>query len=258
MPRAVRLIGLDCATDPAKTGLALGRWEGGRVRLVEGRPGSSPDEMRATLLRWMREGPEPVLLAVDAPLGWPAPLGEALATHHAGQPLPGRANDLFRRETDRFLQRTLRKTPLDVGADRIARTAHAALALLADLGQACGTPLPMAWDPAALAPASALEVYPAATLAVHGLPDRGYKAPGQRSVREAMLAGLRARLEIPGSGTPLLAQADVLDAAVCLLAAADFLEGACFTPEDPDLAHREGWIWVRRPSPSGPPPPRPR
>lgn len=247
MPGAVRLIGVDCATDPAKVGLALGRWEGGQVTLLAAGPGGTAAGLKATLVGWMTPGPEPVLVAVDAPLGWPAALGEGLLPHTAGQPLRGRAHDLFRRETDRFLQRTLRKTPLDVGADRIAHTAHAALGLFEEVSQALGHPLPLAWDPRELAPRSALEVYPAATLAVHGFPDRGYKAPDQRSVREAILAGLRANLDIPGEGSPLLAQADVLDAVVCLLAAADFLEGACLAPEHPDLARKEGWIWVRDP-----------
>ncbi len=247
MPERVRLIGLDCATDPAKVGLALGRWEAGRITVLAAGPGGTAEGMKATLLGWLQGAPEPILVAVDAPLGWPAPLGEGLVHHAAGQPLRGRAHDLFRRETDRFLQRTLRKTPLDVGADRIARTAHAALGLLADLGANLGQSLPLAWDPRDLAPRSALEVYPAATLAVHGLPDRGYKSSDQRPLRKAILAGLRTRMDLDLDVAPLLAQADVLDAVVCLRAAADFLEGACWPPEHLDLARREGWIWVRDP-----------
>jgi predicted nuclease with RNAse H fold len=246
MPGGVRLIGIDCATDPAKVGLALGHWEAGRISLVAAGPGGTANRMQTTLVSWLAEALEPVLVAVDAPLGWPAALGDGLAQHVAGLPLRGRAHDLFRRETDRFLQRTLRKTPLDVGADRIARTAHAALGLLGELGQALGHPVPLAWDPGTLAPRSALEVYPAATLAVHGLPDRGYKAPDQRPAREAILAGLRTRMDLSIDAAPLLAQADVLDAVVCLRAAADFLEGVCCPPEDLELARKEGWIWVRR------------
>ncbi len=259
MPRGpVQLIGLDCATEPAKVGLALGRWEPGRTRLLEAEPGGTHASLEATLVRWIRGSPHPTLLALDAPLGWPAPLGMGLEGHQAGEPLGGRAHDLFRRETDRHIQRTLRKTPLEVGADRIARTAHGALGLLARLGGALGGPIPLAWDPEALPPCSALEVYPAATLAVHGLPDRGYKAPDQRGMRERILEGLGHRIHLPVAVDPLLRQADVLDAGVCLLAARDFLEGACDSPGDPDLARKEGWIWVRRPSPSGPRPPRRR
>jgi hypothetical protein len=61
--------------------------------------------------------------AIDAPLGWPKPLAETLIDHRAGLPIETPANAMFRRTTDLFIQRKLKKTPLDVGADRIARTA---------------------------------------------------------------------------------------------------------------------------------------
>jgi len=41
--------------------------------------------------------------------------------------------------------------------------------------------------------------------------------------------------------------ADVLDAAVCVLAAGDFLLGRAMAPENRSQAEREGWIWVRAP-----------
>jgi hypothetical protein len=45
--------------------------------------------------------------------------------------------------------------------------------------------------------------------------------------------------------TPMLeSNADTLDAAVCVLAAKDFLEGRACQPVDLDLAVREGWIWA--------------
>jgi len=43
------------------------------------------------------------------------------------------SNAMFRRTTDLFIQTTLKKTPLDVGADRIARTAYATVAVLGNL-----------------------------------------------------------------------------------------------------------------------------
>jgi hypothetical protein len=36
----------------------------------------------------------------------------------------------------------------------------------------------------------------------------------------------------------------LLDAALCCLAAADFLRGDVISPDDLSLAEREGWIWV--------------
>jgi len=44
--------------------------------------------------------------------------------------------------TDDEIFARLEKRPLDVGADRIARTVHAALALLEELGRLPGQPIP--------------------------------------------------------------------------------------------------------------------
>ena len=44
-----------------------------------------------------------------------------------------------------------------------------------------------------------------------------------------------------------VASDDALDAALCCTAAADFLRGNAFEPQDIDLARKEGWIWVRKP-----------
>lgn len=45
-----------------------------------------------------------------------------------------------------------------------------------------------------------------------------------------------------------LANADVLDAILCMVAARDFLAGECAPPDEThfDQIKREGWIWVRR------------
>jgi hypothetical protein len=43
----------------------------------------------------------------------------------------------------------------------------------------------------------------------------------------------------------MAANADALDAAVCVVAAGDFLAGSTMPPEDLALAPREGWIWAR-------------
>jgi len=60
-----------------------------------------------------------------------------------------------------------------------------------------------------------------------------------------MIRGLGHHMQLPADTSPLLANADVLDAAVCVLAASDFLQGWAMPPEDHPRAEREGWIWVR-------------
>jgi hypothetical protein len=48
----------------------------------------------------------------------------------------------------------------------------------------------------------------------------------------------------------LIACDDMLDAAVCVLAGADFLRSTCVPPERAQVATAmsEGWIWFRRPA----------
>ena len=169
------IIGIDCAVQPKDVGLALGRYDGRQVQLVDVVQGREVDA-KATVCGWLASS-TPALIALDAPLGWPKALGEALKGHQAGAHLPPEPDRLFRRETDRTVRRVMHKQSLDVGADRIAPTAHAALTLLECLRDATHKPIPLAWDPV-LAPDPgiyALEVYPAATLMAWHMAAPGYK-----------------------------------------------------------------------------------
>jgi hypothetical protein len=44
---------------------------------------------------WVRDSQDPVLIAIDAPLGWPKPLAETLINHSAGTPIETPANAMF-------------------------------------------------------------------------------------------------------------------------------------------------------------------
>lgn len=165
--------------------------------------------------------------------------------HWAGEVVEGEPDLLFRRGTDRFVKRMLGKQPLDVGADRIARTAHSALRLLAEVRQLTACPIPLAWSPQGKECPSAIEVYPAATLTAHGLLASGYKRPQDVAQRNAILQGLRQSLHINNEiAESLVSNADLLDAAVCVLAAQDFLGGRALPPPNLEEAKREGWIWA--------------
>jgi len=175
-------------------------------------------------------------------------MGEALQAHRAGESIQICPNTLFRRDTDRFVKKMLGKQSLDVGADRIARTAFAALKLLNEISELTGKRISMAWGEGQIEGVSCIEVYPAATLEASGLSSRGYKGkkPEHRAARKEMISG--------GCGFPKLghdlmngmeANDDAFDAGVCLLAAADFLRGSAMGPEDMETAVKEGWIWVR-------------
>ena len=122
------IIGIDCAAQDKNIGIALARFEGGEARIDCVKSGG---EVRTTLKQWMKDN-SPALLALDAPLGWPGPMAEALGTHAAGQKLGAGAHAMFWRSTDHIVWDLLKRPPLAVGANLIALTSHAALELLED------------------------------------------------------------------------------------------------------------------------------
>lgn len=240
------IIGIDCATQAKRVGLALGFYQGGSVRIVQVLVGSMVGSVVETAADWASLSASTVV-ALDAPLGWPEGLGRTLNTHEAGMPVAEAANKMFRRGTDRFIKQKIGKQPLDVGADRIARTAHAALEFLQELRQQTGEAIPLAWDPVSSEGTYAIEVYPGATLAAHGANPRGYKSKEERAARRSVLALLEERAALPDDTSLMEDNTDALDAALCVLAATDFLRGEAFKPADRELAKKEGWIWVRMP-----------
>jgi hypothetical protein len=246
MTMLTTVIGIDCATQDKRVGLALGHDEGQTARIEQVLTGSMVASVVETVAAWA--APEaPTLLALDAPLGWPAGMGPALGRHEAGAPIAMEANRLFRRETDRAVREATGKRPLDVGAERIARTAHAALELLQALRERTGEAIPLAWEPRLADGLWAIEVYPAGTLAACGVDARGYKGPGAVAPRRALLRFLGEQVRLPADCSLMVENDDALDAALCVLAGVDFLRGRVLAPEELGLARKEGWIWIRQP-----------
>jgi hypothetical protein len=249
----IRLVGLDAASQHSKFGYALGTLHptAERVEVEQaGLLGDRDDPLRNQIVPFVREGGR-VLIAIDAPLGWPDGLRTLLHGHQAGVRIPdGLEKDpCFRRHTDLVVR--VVKAPLEVGADRIARAAFEALRVLDSLRNETGLSLPLAWSPG-FTGAAAIEVYPGATMAARKLTKVQYKLPDQGTGRNDIIGAIvNTRLVEPLSSKSLaraVQNADVLDAILCLVAARDFLLGEC---GEPDAAHaetvrREGWIWVRR------------
>lgn len=237
------IIGIDCATVAPKVGIARARRETGRWRLIDVARGSASDPPAARIASWLDEDSS-ALLALDAPLGWPAPLSRELVHHVAGTAIHTPADEMFSRATDRFVKRVFGKRPLEVGAARIARTARAALLLLDEVRRATGRDVPLTWTPDETADVAAIEVYPAVTRKVH-LEASRVAPSGDRRTDSLAIIGRT----LVGHDAHSLADAtwDELDAALCVVAGIDFLAGSAAPPEDPGLAKREGWIWVRRP-----------
>jgi predicted RNase H-like nuclease len=245
----MKIIGLDCATVDAKVGLALGVLEEGHLEIQHATLCTRERAAASVIAGWVRDSQDRVLISIDAPLGWPKQLAETLINHNAGMAIETPANAMFRRTTDLFIQRKLKKTPLDVGADRIARTAYAALVVLGNLRAELGMSIPLAWIAGDISPVAAIEVYPAATLVAHRIRSTGYKKRDQTQQRHEIIAALRTKLTICESVPDLAQSADLVDATVCVLAGADFISGRAVGPEDRSIAEREGWIWTAAPMP---------
>lgn len=248
-PRPAQVVGLDWATDPKKCGVVRARWAAPGIPLEVQEVCSGVGALER-VGGWLEED-RPTLLAVDAPLGWPQALAKNLVDHRAGELLAGSPEQLFRRRTDVRVQTALRKRPLDVGADRIARTAHAALDFVEQLRRRGAGPLPLAWEPGHLETSAVIEVYPAALLTGRGVVASGYKGkdPEAWAARGTILGSLADEWGLAGSLEEALLVSDhLLDAALAALAGADFLAGAVLAPEAGEEAARariEGWIWFR-------------
>ena len=240
---SITIIGVDCAVDSAKVGVAVGHYSTTHHSVEEVVVGLGKKELEQFLASEIRDAKR-VLVAMDAPLGWPIALGEQLFNHRAGDHLGSPADSLFRRETDLEIKKRLGKQPLDVGADRIARTAKAAMDLLYALREETQRALELAWDPQFVSDSGVVEVYPAGTLIAHGLRSSGYKKAEHIRQREEIMEGLKMELQLNLNTEVALRNDNALDALVCVLAGMDFLDGKAVAPRDLDLARKEGWIWV--------------
>ena len=240
----MRIIGLDAASQFDKFGFAVGNLKTTSVGVTDvGMFGNDAERHLVRLATLVRIETR-LLIAIDAPLGWPEPMGRFLKDHMAGQHLPVSKDAFFKRRTDSFVREIFGKNPLEVGADRIARAAHHALDVLGQLRKLSGKPIPLTWD-TNFTGVAAIEVYPAATLLAHGVDARGYKSKEKGHELRAYLAKeLRPRIRGIES-LKAFASDHTFDACLCVLAGKDFLEGKAAPPSDVELARREGWIWVR-------------
>ena len=160
----------------------------------------------------------------------------------AGNVIDNDAHSMFRRATDIEIKRRTDQQPLDVGADRIARTALATLRFLDEIRS--NTNITMAWQSGEVTERQFIEVYPAATLKVMAIPNPGYKRKDQTAQRQAILDALDIECS-EALAKAACADDNVLDSIICVLAGKDFAQGRSIGPSDLDTAKKEGWIWVR-------------
>jgi hypothetical protein len=245
-----RIIGIDCAVDEKNIGVAIGDYEDGACKLIDIPDRNSHGKISDLVCHSIKnagKNTDRFLLALDAPLGWPVDLGHELHNHMAGGTISSSADSLFRRKTDLFVKLKINKQPLDVGADRIARTAKAALDLINDIRKMTGLTIPLVWNSSFKEFAGIIEVYPAGTLVSHGFHNSNYKKKDQIKNREEIFKELATRMSFNTIDmSEALHDANVLDAIVCVLSGYDFLNNEAYAPDDKSSAEKEGWIWVKK------------
>ena len=254
---SITIIGVDCATKPDKTGLALGEIDDGRLSIREVERGNGHRTPVTILREWLMDARDhSTLLALDAPLGWPVAMGTTLRCHQAGGAVDVNPDDMFKRITDRCVKAD-GKNPLEVGASFIARTAHSALSLLGCLRGATNEEIPLKWCLSPWTGIQAIEVYPALTLRALGIEGNGYKSDRAARARTgcaSIVEELTAHIEFSSDqGKQMETSADLVDAVVCVQAGFDFLCGRCVNPPEDtmDTIRREGWIWFQQANPEG-------
>lgn len=241
----MQIIGIDCASKAEKTGIAIGQYINHAFSIHFVGMGKKKQSI-ADLLSNLINRDEKTLFAIDAPLGWTAPMGKYLATHQAGEPIEEEQDRFFRRITDTFIHQQTGKLPLEVGADRIARTAHSALKIIGDLREK-GFDLQMAWQPHFQEQFGVIEVYPSATLKQLGFVSSGYKndSTEEQKKRLEIIQSISTLIPEIAQFPDLQNNADMLDAVICVLCAKDFIDGRTMPPTELDTTKKEGWIWVR-------------
>lgn len=281
-----QIIGIDCAADPKNIAVAFADKRGDTLSIQDVELGKGGAEDRSHRLQALAEKVRcrisgPTLLALDAPLGWPASMGDNLKEHHAGllEGLPEAADDLFQRQTDQFVACRTGKTPLEVGANLIARVTHTALRLLKCVVSGRSERRPLSGRCHMTQGVNTIEVYPALAgpKFLRSESDTGaidwdevasdlkaMKAVESKSSEEKPFVpwpqacekledslsggGLSLRLgeRVKGKQESTRLRDHGLDAILCAWIGTRFLAGHCEEPPDgirEDILAREGWIW---------------
>jgi hypothetical protein len=231
----VLTVGVDLASQPARTAACQVRWVNDRAEVEELKVGVDDDR----ILELARLGDK---LGIDVPLGWPDAFVTSVTAHHAGRAWPGSSQrSLCFRETDRLVHRETRRPPLSVSSDRIAIPAMRAAAVLSVLA-ASGMLVDRAGRRVVV------EVYPAAALRRWGLPASGYKGRDRQDQRRGLIQQLLARAVCLRPSAVVMAQCEAddnaLDALIAALVARAAACGLCepVPAEALPLAEKEGWI----------------
>lgn len=242
----MQTAGVDLAADPAGTAVACLAWSAAGATLQRLEVPADDDVI-------IDVAGAAAKIGVDCPLGWPDDFVAFVSAHRDGVvPIPAGVEPkqwrrrLAWRHTDEVTRQLTGLVPLSVSADRIGHTAMRCAALQTRLA-AEGVSIDRSGAGAVV------EVYPAASLKVWGLPWRGYKTTKNQAVLDTVVDRLLQAapwLDL-GEHEALCRRSDhALDAVVAALSARAAVRDQVCRPNDGELpaARTEGWIAI----PTGP------
>ncbi len=244
--RPTRTLGVDLASDPARTGYAVIAWGPAGAAVEAAGVGADDAAILARHAACDATG-------IDAPFGWPVDFLDFVARHGhpptaPPAPPPGWGpplRDRLRfRATDRVVRGITGRWPLSASSDLIAVPMFRCLGLLAAMGVADRS-----------GDGRVFETYPAVALARWGLTDAGYKGKARRDRLAALVETLRARcpwLAVPREIDALMRSKDdafdaVAAAIIARIAWLDARDPTAGWTDRPDADQRaaarsEGWI----------------
>ena len=218
----MKSLGVDLASQPSKTGIALLEW-GSRVSVRELRLGATDDEIAQLA--------EKASVGIDAPFGWPDEFVSMIGGAPS-KPWSDAYRDALRfRATDLHVREIVGRWPLSVSSDLIGVVAFRCRGLRVRLDDAH-------------------EVYPALALKRWSLPSESYKGTKGKVARARLAAAVVKRapwLALSSEQRALIeASDDVLDALIAALIARAQSIGAveAIPPPLEKRAVSEGWIVV--------------
>ncbi|RIQ20264.1 DUF429 domain-containing protein [Jiangella rhizosphaerae] len=238
----MRTVGVDLSAEPAGTAVATVEWAGGAAVVTGLVERAADDAVIEAVVGAEKSG-------IDCPFGWPLPFVEFVSGHRdghvSGHPtLTGRdwRRELANRATDEVVRRETGLIPLSVAADRIGHAAFRCAWLLAQLSR-------RGLDVHRAGSGAVVEVYPAASLKVWGLPHRGYKGAVHRAARDELVDRLRRAapwLDLGPYDAVCRGSDHALDAVVAALSARAAAKRLVSAPrgDQVEKARVEGWIAV--------------
>ncbi len=239
-------VGVDLAAEPERSAVAWIEWALGRAVIRDVIWGADDGLILDAIAQADKA-------AIDCPLGWPDAFVAFVAAHQAGQVIApegvaGRdwRRSLAMRVTDLAVAKEAKLTPLSVSADRIGHVAMRCASLLGQLARQ-GHVVDRSGS------GVVVEVYPAASLKIWGLPYRGYKRPGGTQDLGRLVDRLLVAAPWLEFGEPEMLcrrSHDATDAVVAALTARAASQNLTLRPrtqEEVSAASTEGWIAIPAP-----------